>query len=76
MSRERDPSFDERVAPTEVVPWRGGMIRGAVHDVWLAGIAARPATMASVQPITRIRFITGLMILAWGAAAPHQFVFR
>lgn len=24
--------FDERVAPTEVVPWRGGTIRGAVHD--------------------------------------------
>lgn len=32
MSRERDPAFDERVAPTEVVPWRKGMIRGAVHD--------------------------------------------
>ncbi|MEO7330104.1 MAG: serine hydrolase, partial [Minicystis sp.] len=24
--------FDERVAPTEVIPWRGGTIRGAVHD--------------------------------------------
>jgi CubicO group peptidase (beta-lactamase class C family) len=30
--RERDPSFDERVAPTEVVSWRGGAVRGAVHD--------------------------------------------
>lgn len=25
-------SFDQRVAPTEVVPWRGGVVRGAVHD--------------------------------------------
>ena len=30
--RARDASFDERVAPTEVVPWRGGVVRGAVHD--------------------------------------------
>ncbi|HLM71955.1 MAG TPA: serine hydrolase domain-containing protein [Polyangiaceae bacterium] len=30
--REIDPSFDARVAPTEIVPWRGGVIRGAVHD--------------------------------------------
>jgi CubicO group peptidase (beta-lactamase class C family) len=34
--------FDERVAPTEVVAWRGGVVRGAVHDenAWaLAGDA-------------------------------------
>ena len=30
--REIDASFDARVAPTEVVPWRGGVVRGAVHD--------------------------------------------
>lgn len=30
--RASDPRFDERVAPTEVVPWRGGVICGAVHD--------------------------------------------
>jgi CubicO group peptidase (beta-lactamase class C family) len=30
--RARDPRFDERVAPTEVVAWRGGVVRGAVHD--------------------------------------------
>jgi CubicO group peptidase (beta-lactamase class C family) len=30
--RAIDPSFDARVAPTEIVPWRGGVIRGAVHD--------------------------------------------
>ena len=30
--RRRDPTFDERVAPTERVEWRGGVVRGAVHD--------------------------------------------
>ena len=30
--RNFDASFDDRVAPTEVVPWRGGVIRGCVHD--------------------------------------------
>ncbi len=30
--RRRDPSFDVRVAPTEFVPFRGGLVRGAVHD--------------------------------------------
>jgi CubicO group peptidase (beta-lactamase class C family) len=30
--RERGVGFDDRVAPTEVVAWRGGAIRGAVHD--------------------------------------------
>jgi serine-type D-Ala-D-Ala carboxypeptidase len=29
--RAKDPRFDERVAPTEIVPWRGA-VRGAVHD--------------------------------------------
>ncbi|WP_437586947.1 serine hydrolase domain-containing protein [Sorangium sp. So ce1000] len=30
--RRRDPRFDERVVPTEDVAFRGGVIRGAVHD--------------------------------------------
>ena len=30
--RHRDPFFDNRVAPTEEIPWRGGLVRGAVHD--------------------------------------------
>jgi serine-type D-Ala-D-Ala carboxypeptidase len=30
--RRRDASFDGRVAPTEIVPFRGGVVRGAVHD--------------------------------------------
>jgi CubicO group peptidase (beta-lactamase class C family) len=35
----RDASFDERVAPTEDVAWRGGIIRGRVHDenAWALG---------------------------------------
>jgi CubicO group peptidase (beta-lactamase class C family) len=30
--RRNDASFDERVAPTELAPWRGGVVRGVVHD--------------------------------------------
>jgi CubicO group peptidase (beta-lactamase class C family) len=30
--RAVDPAFDARVAPTEVVPFRGGLVRGVVHD--------------------------------------------
>lgn len=30
--RARDPFFDARVAPTEIVPFRGGLVRGVVHD--------------------------------------------
>jgi CubicO group peptidase (beta-lactamase class C family) len=35
--RARDASFDRCVAATEVVPWRGGTLRGVVHDenAWL-----------------------------------------
>jgi len=28
----RAPSFGDRVAPTEIVAWRGGLISGVVHD--------------------------------------------
>lgn len=41
--RRADPGFDERVAPTEDVAFRGGVVRGAVHDenAWaLAGDAS------------------------------------
>jgi CubicO group peptidase (beta-lactamase class C family) len=30
--REQHADFDARVAPSEVVGWRGGAVRGAVHD--------------------------------------------
>ena len=30
--RSRDASFDRSVAATEIVPWRGGTLRGVVHD--------------------------------------------
>lgn len=34
-----DPSFDATVAPTEDVAWRGGVVRGRVHDenAWAIG---------------------------------------
>jgi CubicO group peptidase (beta-lactamase class C family) len=32
LLRRREPSFDACVAPTEFVPFRGGLVRGAVHD--------------------------------------------
>lgn len=37
--RQRDPSFVARVAPTEDVAWRGGVLRGVVHDdnAWALG---------------------------------------
>ena len=41
--RAQDVSFDERVAPTEIVPFRDGLVRGAVHDenAWaIAGYAS------------------------------------
>jgi CubicO group peptidase (beta-lactamase class C family) len=41
--RSADPSFDDRVAPTEDVAFRGGVVRGEVHDenAWaLAGDAS------------------------------------
>jgi CubicO group peptidase (beta-lactamase class C family) len=54
--RRSSASFDERVAPTEVVGWRGGEIAGAVHDenAWalsgfgLSGHAGSFGTAASV----------------------------
>jgi CubicO group peptidase (beta-lactamase class C family) len=30
--RARDANFDRAVAPTEMAPWRGGIVRGFVHD--------------------------------------------
>jgi CubicO group peptidase (beta-lactamase class C family) len=41
--RASDPTFDAQVAPTEDMPYRGGVVRGAVHDenAWaLRGFAA------------------------------------
>ncbi|MEZ4298117.1 MAG: serine hydrolase domain-containing protein [Polyangiaceae bacterium] len=34
-----EPGFEDEVAPTEVVEWRGGVIRGRVHDenAWALG---------------------------------------
>lgn len=30
--RRWDAAFETRVAPTEIIPWRGGAVRGVVHD--------------------------------------------
>jgi len=57
--RARDASFDRRVAATEIVAWRGGTIRGAVHDenAWafsgdgMAGHAGLFGTAAGVLRI-------------------------
>jgi len=32
LLERRDPLFSKKVAPTEIVPFRGGLIRGVVHD--------------------------------------------
>ena len=32
LVRQEDASFERRVAATEIVPWRGGTVRGFVHD--------------------------------------------
>jgi CubicO group peptidase (beta-lactamase class C family) len=57
----RDRSFPERVAPTESVGWRGGMLRAVVHDenAWAlsghgaAGHAGLFGTAASVLELGR-----------------------
>jgi CubicO group peptidase (beta-lactamase class C family) len=62
LFRKRERSFVERVAPTETVAWRGGEIRGVVHDenAWaIAGHAA--AGQAGL-------FGTVAGVLAFGAA--------
>jgi CubicO group peptidase (beta-lactamase class C family) len=53
------PEFEQVVAPTEHVPWRGGMLRGVVHDenAWtlfgygMAGHAGLFGTAASVAEL-------------------------
>ncbi len=57
--RVRAPDFDARVLPTEHVPWRGGLVRGAVHDenAWafagcgLAGHAGLFGTLLGVAAL-------------------------
>jgi CubicO group peptidase (beta-lactamase class C family) len=57
--RRWDPSFDERVAPTEHVAWRGGVIRGAVHDenAWAMaedGACAHAGLFGAARDVARL----------------------
>lgn len=60
--RERTPTFDRRVQPTEFVPERGGFVRGAVHDdnAWVmsgyrsAGHAGQFGTARGVLGLGRV----------------------
>jgi CubicO group peptidase (beta-lactamase class C family) len=78
--RQRDPSFAKRVAPTEVVTWRGGLLRGEVHDdnAWAlaghrsAGHAGLFGTVSSVLRlgITMLDSLAGRGVL--GPAIAHE----
>ncbi len=78
--RQRDPSFAKRVAPTEVVVWRGGLLRGEVHDdnAWAlaghgsAGHAGLFGTVSSVLGvgITMLDSLAGRGSL--GATIAHE----
>lgn len=57
--RRRDPRFDERVVPTEDVAFRGGMIRGAVHDdnAWTIardGMAGHAGLFGDAMSVARL----------------------
>jgi len=57
--RAREPDFDARVAPTELVPWRGGVVRGAVHDenAWAItkdGAAGHAGLFGDALSVTRL----------------------
>lgn len=57
--RRRDPRFEERVVPTEDVGFRGGMIRGAVHDdnAWTIarnGMAGHAGLFGDAMSVARL----------------------
>ncbi|HEY2406000.1 MAG TPA: serine hydrolase domain-containing protein [Polyangiaceae bacterium] len=56
--RRRIPDFAQRVAPTEVVPFRGGQVHGVVHDenAWALaghGAAGHAGLFGAVESIAR-----------------------
>lgn len=64
LLRGRDPSFDECVAPTEFVPFRGGLVRGVVHDenAWALardGVAGHAGLFGTALDVVRL----GLAVL-------------
>jgi CubicO group peptidase (beta-lactamase class C family) len=59
------PAWTDRIAPTEVCPWRGRLLRGEVHDenaFVLGGVAAHAGLFGSAGDLLRF----GRMILAGG----------
>ncbi|MSP26499.1 MAG: class C beta-lactamase-related serine hydrolase [Myxococcales bacterium] len=57
--RAREPGVDALVAPTETVAWRGGEVRGAVHDenAWLVaghGSAGHAGLFGDVAAVVRL----------------------
>jgi serine-type D-Ala-D-Ala carboxypeptidase len=60
---ERVPDFESRVAPTEEVPWRGGAVRGEVHDENAWALTARGGSGHAGM------FGTVLGVLGFGTAA-------
>lgn len=68
-----EPGLMLRVVPTEVVPWRGGLIRGVVHDenAWVlagTGSAGHAGLFGDVWSLVRL----GTAILdAWGGHKDH-----
>ncbi|MCU0689757.1 MAG: beta-lactamase family protein [Polyangiaceae bacterium] len=65
----RDSSFLQRVAPTEVVSWRGGVVRGAVHDenAWAIagdGVCAHAGLFGTAADV--VRFGTAVLDVVAG----------
>ena len=57
--RTLDDRIDNRVVPTEVVPWRGGMLRGVVHDenAWVLqgdGFAGHAGLFGDASSVVRL----------------------
>lgn len=57
--RAKEPAFDQRVVPTENVPWRGGVVRGVVHDenAWVLadrGSAGHAGLFGDVWSVVRL----------------------
>jgi CubicO group peptidase (beta-lactamase class C family) len=70
-----DASLRARIAPTEVVDWRGGLLRGEVHDenAWALGGVAPHAGLFGTAP-DAARFAQ--MMLNGGVLEHHRFFSR
>jgi beta-N-acetylhexosaminidase len=69
------PELLPRIAPTEVVPWRGGLVHGVVHDenAWgLGGIAPHAGLFSTAPDLARF----AQMLLNGGVYDNHRLVSR